>query len=217
MGRNAKATGPFSFLPNTATCAGQGAHSPRTPGLHTPHHSDKEANVTKSPGRPDPKRAQLRKLHAQDLSVRAIAEELGVSRSTVSRWAKEEGLEFNRAQTARAVAAHTIDLAAGRTRLAEKMLHRAEQLLDSLDDPYLVYSFGGRDNVYTEHTLDKPPVEVIRNAVTTAGITFDKLTRIVERDPDVTGAESAVRALQAGLDAAAAVLRTQPEETPQEE
>lgn len=173
--------------------------------------------MTKSTGRPDPKRAQLRKLHAQELSVRAIAEKLGVSRSTVSRWAKEEGLAFDRAQTAQAVAAHTIDLAAARTRLAEKMAHRAERLLDSLDGKYLVYNFGGKDNTYEEHELDRPPVEVVRNAVTTAGIAFDKLSRIVERDPDVSGAESAVRALQAGLDAAAAVLRTQPEETPQEE
>lgn len=167
-------------------------------------------------GRPDPKRAQLRELHQQDLSVRTIADRLGVSRSTVSRWAKEDGLEFDRSQTAKANAANAIDLAAARQRLAEKMLARSEALLDSLDNPYLVYSFGGKDNEYNEHELDRPPVEVIRNAVTTAGITFDKLSRIVERDPDVSGAESAVRALQAGLTAAAAVLRT-PEETPQEE
>ena len=173
--------------------------------------------MSKSARRPDPKRAQLHKLHAQELSVRAIAEKLGVSRSTVSRWAKEEGLAFDRTQTAQAVAAHSVDLAAARIRLAEKVAYRAEQLLDSLDGPYLVYNFGGKDNTYSEHTLEKPPVEVVRNAVTTAGIAFDKLSRIVERDPDVSGAESAVRALQAGLDAAAAVLRTQPEETPQEE
>lgn len=149
--------------------------------------------------------------------MRAIAEELGVSRTTVSRWAKDEGLAFDRARTAQAVAAHSIDLAAGRQRLAEKMLAAAEQLLDSLDGPYLVYNFGGKDNTYAEHELKRPPVEVVRNAVTTAGITFDKLTRIVERDPDVSGAESAVRALQAGLLAAASVLRSAPEETPVEE
>lgn len=171
--------------------------------------------MTKSAGRPDPKRAQLRKLHAQDLSVRAIADRLGVSRSTVSRWAKEDGLAFDRARTAQAVAAQSIDLAAGRQRLAEKMLGRAEQLLDSLDGKYLVYSFGGRDNTYSEHELDKPPVEVIRNAVTTAGITFDKLSRIVEKDPDVSGAQSVVQSLEAGILAAAEVLR-QPE-TPTEE
>ncbi|WP_449281239.1 DUF1804 family protein [Leucobacter sp.] len=166
--------------------------------------------MAKSAGRPDPKRALLRKLHAQEKSVREIAEALGISKSTVSRWAKEDGLAFDRARTAQAVAAHAIDLAAGRQRLAEKMLHRAEQLLDSLDGTYLVYSFGGRDNTYSEHTLDKPPVEVIRNAVTTAGITFDKLTRIVEKDPDVSGAQSVVQSLEAGILAAAEVLR-QPE------
>lgn len=147
--------------------------------------------------------------------MRAIAEELGVSRSTVSRWAKEEGLAFDRARTAQAVAAQSIDLAAARTRLAEKMSQRAEELLDSLDKPYLVYSFGGRDNTYSEHTLKRPPVEVVRNAVTTAGITFDKLSRIVEKDPDVTGAHSVVQSLEAGILAAAAVLRAP--ETPTEE
>lgn len=159
----------------------------------------------------------MRDLHTSGFSASAIAVELGVSKSTVSRWAKQDGLKFDRARTAEATAAKTIDLAAGRTRLAEKMLARAEEALDDLDKPYIVYSFGGRDNVYNEHKLDKPPVEVKRNVLTMAGITFDKLSRIVEKDPDVTGAESAVRALQAGLTAAAAVLRTEPEETPQEE
>lgn len=149
--------------------------------------------------------------------MRAIAEKLGVSRSTVSRWAKEEGLAFDRAQTAQAVAAHSIDLAAARTRLAEKMAHRAEQLLDSLDGKYLVFNFGGKDNTYEEHELDKPPVEVVRNAVTTAGIAFDKLSRIVERDPDVTGVQSVVASLEAGILAAAAHLRTAPETETSEE
>ena len=170
--------------------------------------------MTKSAGRPDPKRAQLRKLHAQDLSVRAIAERLGVSRSTVSRWAKEDGLRFDRERTAQAVAAHSIDLAAGRQRLAEKMLAAAEGMLDQLNKPYTVYSFGGRDNVYSEHTLDQPPVEAKRNIITTAAITFDKLSRIVEKDPDVSGAQSVVQSLEAGILAAAEVLRAP--ETPTE-
>ncbi|WP_052961446.1 MULTISPECIES: winged helix-turn-helix domain-containing protein [unclassified Leucobacter] len=167
--------------------------------------------------RSDPNRARLRELHSRELSASAIARELGVSKSTISRWAKDEGLAFDRKRTADATAAKSIDLAAGRQRLAEKMLQRAEEALDSLGKPYKVFSFGGRDNTYAEHELTKPPIEVQRNALTMAGIAFDKLSRVVERDPDVTGAESAVRALQAGLDAAAAALRTPPEETPQEE
>jgi hypothetical protein len=47
-----------------------------------------------------------------------------------------------------------------------------------------VYSFGGRDNTYEEHKLDRPPVEVVRNAVTTAAIAFDKATRVLELSPD---------------------------------
>lgn len=166
--------------------------------------------MVKPTGHPDPKRAQLRKLHTQELSVRAIAERLCVSRSTVSRWAREEGLAFDRARTAQAVAAQSIDLVAGRQRLAEKMLQRTEEALDDLDKPYIVFSFGGRDNVYREHELTRPPVEVKRNVLTMAGITFDKLSRIVEKDPDVSGAQSVVQSLEAGILAAAAVLR-QPE------
>lgn len=86
--------------------------------------------------------------------------------------------------------ARKVDLAEARIRLAEKMLHRSEEMLDALDKPYLVYNFGGKDNTYRQHTLKVAPVEVRRNAVVTAGITFDKLTRIVERDAG--GSEEAV-------------------------
>ncbi|QIK63849.1 helix-turn-helix domain-containing protein [Leucobacter viscericola] len=157
----------------------------------------------------------MHELHAEELSLSAIARELGVAKSTISRWAKEDNLAFDRSQTADAVAAKSIDLAAGRQRLAEKMLAASEDMLDRIDEPYLVYNFGGKDNDYEEHELESAPVEVRRNVITTAAITFDKLSRIVERDPDVSGAESAVRALQHGLAAVADALR--PEETPQEE
>lgn len=93
------------------------------------------------------------------------------------------------------------------------MLQRAEEALDDLDKPYIVFSFGGRDNVYNEHELKRPPVEVRRNVLTMAGITFDKLSRIVEKDPDVSGAQSVVQSLEAGILAAAAVLRS-PETEP---
>lgn len=128
----------------------------------------------------DAERAQG--LFDRGLSCNAIARELGVAPSTVSRWAKGEKLSFDRSQVATANAAHRVDLAAGRIRLAEKMLAAAEAMIDRIDDPYLVFSFGGRDNTYEEHLLDDAPVEVRRNIITTAGITFDKLTRIVEND-----------------------------------
>lgn len=126
----------------------------------------------------DPERAQ--ELFDQSLSCRGIARALGVAPSTVSRWAKGKKLSFDRAQTAAANAAHKVDLAAGRIRLAQKMLDAAEDMLDDIDEPYVVFSFGGKDNTYNEHTLATAPVEVRRNIITTAGIAFDKLSRIVE-------------------------------------
>lgn len=130
----------------------------------------------------DPKRAQA--LYEDGHGCNAIARELGCAPSTVSKWAKEAGLAFDRSQTALAVRAHVVDMAETRTLLAQKMAVAASDLLDSLDGPYLVYSFGGRDNDYNEHTLDRPPVEVVRNAVTTAAIAFDKATKVLELSPD---------------------------------
>jgi hypothetical protein len=160
----------------------------------------------------DPKRAQ--ELADQGLSCRAIAKEMGFAPSTVSRWAEGAGVKFDRAQTAAAVQAHTVDLAAGRLRLAEKMLAASEAMLDDIDGEYLVYNFGGKDNDYNEHLLDAAPVEVKRNIITTAGITFDKLTRIVEKSD--TGLEQAVGVLDTlaeGFRAAADIYRG---ETPNE-
>lgn len=172
--------------------------------------------MANSAERSSSKRAQLRKLHEQDLSASAIARELGVAKSTVSRWAKADGISFDRSKTAEAVAAKSIDLAAGRQELAELMLAESKSMLKKLNEPYLVYNFGGKDNTYEEHELDSAPVEVRRNAITMAGITFDKLTRIVEKDPDVSGAQSVVASLEAGILAAAEVLRTTETETTEE-
>lgn len=149
-------------------------------------------------------RARVAALHAQGMGRNAIAAELGVGNSTVTRIAKALGLDFSRAQTAVAVQARSVDLAAGRQRLAEKMLGRAERMLDDLDGPYLVYAFGGKDNVYEEHELEKPPVEVQRTAVATAGIAFDKVTKYLEKDTSgVATAHSLLDTLAEGFKAAA--------------
>lgn len=159
---------------------------------------------------------RARDLYSGGLSCNAIAKEMGCSPSTVSRWAKGEGLTFDRSQTAAAVAAHTVDLAAGRVRLAEKMLAASEAMLDKIDEPYLVYNFGGKDNDYNSRVLDSAPVEVRRNIVTTAGITFDKLTRIVEKSD--TGLEQAAGVLdQIAEGFAAAADRYRAEVTPDED
>lgn len=136
----------------------------------------------------DSKRAQARKLFDEGLSCNAIAKRLKCSPSTVSRWAKAEGLSFrDRAQTATANAVREFDMAAARIRLAEKMTANADKVLDSLDGPFLVYSFGGKDNDYNEHTLDEAPMSARREAQTISAIAFDKLTKAIESTEDADG------------------------------
>lgn len=150
---------------------------------------------------------RLRRMHAEGLSQGKMAKELEVSRTTVATWAKRLNLSYDATPLVAANTRAGVDLTSGRLRLAEKMLAAAENMLDTIDDPYLVYSFGGKDNEYNEHELDSAPVEVRRSILVSAGIAFDKLTRIVESDPDVGSAETALRAVQRGLMAAAEQLK----------
>lgn len=127
-------------------------------------------------------RTDARKLYDEGFGCNAIAAKLGISPSVISRWAKDNELGFDRTQTEMAVRAHTIDMAADRILLAQKMIVNASDSLDMLDHTFLVYNFGGKDNIYQEHYLEAAPLEARRNAQAIAGIAFDKATRIVEKD-----------------------------------
>lgn len=130
----------------------------------------------------DETRAKVLTLHAAGHSRNEIARKTGISAGSVTNICRQSDRAFDRSETKRATEARQIDLAAARIRLAEKMLAASEGMLDKIDGEYLVYNFGGKDNDYNEHTLESAPVEVRRNIITTAAITFDKLTRIVEKD-----------------------------------
>lgn len=162
----------------------------------------------------DAQRAEVLRLHATGKSRNDIARTVGISAGSITNICRNAGLTFDRSSTKQANEARQVDLAAARIRLVQKMLDRSERMLDDLDGTYLVYNFGGKDNTYEEHTLARPPVEVQRNAVVTAGITFDKLTRIVERDSG--GSEEAVGMLDTladGFRAAAERIRAGEAET----
>lgn len=159
-------------------------------------------------------KAQVLALHAEGLARNEIARRVHISAGSVTNICRAEGLTFDRSETKQATEARSVDLAAGRIRLAEKMLAASEGMLDVIDGPYEVYNFGGKDNTFESRVLDSAPVEVRRNIITTAGITFDKLTRIVEKSD--TGLEQAVGVLDTlaeGFRAAADIYRG---ETPNE-
>ncbi|KAB1658999.1 GcrA family cell cycle regulator [Pseudoclavibacter sp. CFCC 11306] len=118
---------------------------------------------------------KLHTLHAEGLSLAKIAEHLGFSRATISKFAKRLGLEWaSRSQTKAATQAKQADAAALRAQLKLKLLHDAEQLRGQLFAKTTVFSFGGKDNIYREHTLPRPPADVQRNIMTSIGIAVSK-------------------------------------------
>ena len=162
----------------------------------------------------DTQRAEVLNLHDQGLARNEIARRVGISAGSVTNICRAADRTFDRSETSKATDARKIDLAAGRTRLAEKMLAVAEGMLDSVDQPYLVYNFGGKDNTYEEHLLDSAPFEVRQRALTGAGVTFDKLTRIVEKSD--TGLERAVGVLDTIAEGFAAAAERYRESTTDE-
>ncbi len=174
--------------------------------------SEAEVILVAHRGTFDTKRARARELYDLGLSCNQIAKQLGCSPSTVSRWAKSEGLSFDRSKTAAAVEAHTIDLAEERVLLAKDLMVLARAEIAGLKRPYLVFNFGGKDNTYAEHTLQEAPMDVKRSVTMIAGVAFDKATRIVEKDNGgLDDAVGVIDALAGNMAAAAELLRARGE------
>lgn len=145
-------------------------------------------------------------------SRNSIAREFSVSGETVTRICAEAGITFDRMKTEAAVRAHAIDLAEERMLLAKMMVAEAHEQMDILNAPYLIYSFGGMDGEIHSHLLDSAPMDVRNIAMRSAGVAFDKLTRIVEKDSG--GLDEAVGVLDSlaeGFKAAAAHYRGETE------
>jgi nucleoid-associated protein YgaU len=161
-------------------------------------------------------RTDARRLFDEGYGCNAIARELGFSPARISKWAKDEGLLFDRRQTELAVRAHTIDLAADRLLLAQKMIVNANDSLEMLEGPFEVFNFGGKENDFNSQILDEAPMEARRSAQMIAGVAFDKATRIVEKDNGgLDDAVGVIDDLSAVFKAAADAIRAA-DETPTE-
>jgi hypothetical protein len=131
-------------------------------------------------------------MQADGAGRNAIARALDLSAASVSRIVHEAGLDFDREQTALAVRARQIDLAAERQTVKSMLMVRAREALEAIDAPALVYSFGGKDNTYAERLLDAPPVSDQRNLMTIAGIALTRYADLDRVDNGATGTAEAV-------------------------
>ncbi|MEU0236768.1 hypothetical protein ABZ234_03690 [Nocardiopsis sp. NPDC006198] len=119
---------------------------------------------------------------------------------------------FARADTEKATRARTTDMAALRAEISEKYLRKANELLDQMDEPHLVYSFGGKENTYNEHLLDRAPTGDLRNLMTASAVALDKHLKILatETDSGAATAASMLSGIADALEKAAEVLDSEP-------
>jgi transposase-like protein len=133
---------------------------------------------------------RARELFDQGKSCNAIAKELDVAPSTISNWAKREGLSFERAQTAKAVTAHRIDRAAARADIIDRLYKRSQAILDRLEADVYVYYIAVPGEGMERVEDDNPPAIDEKNLASAIGIYVDKASRLELVDGDA-GEESA--------------------------
>ncbi|WP_052720211.1 hypothetical protein [Actinoplanes rectilineatus] len=150
----------------------------------------------------DVRAAILDDIRSGVLGNRKIATKHGVSSGTVTNIARQAGVSdaFERTHTKKATEAAALDNKALRVKTARRFLNKANELLDQMDQPHLVFNFGGKDNTYEEHLLQRPPTGDLKNLLVSAATAIDKhlvLERHDVSDPATAG--SLLSALLAGL------------------
>lgn len=121
----------------------------------------------------------------------AIARELTIAPSSVSKIAADAGLTFDRAtQTASATAARQHDLKVRRLELIDELMSKATDHLVAIDQPFLAFNFGGKDNSYEEHTLDRAPTGDILNLHRAASLALKDARELIRDDDDQGVAEA---------------------------
>jgi len=132
-------------------------------------------------GRPIPEEFhdRFRQLHAEGYGRNRLARELGFPPVKISRTAEYLGLTFDRSKVEAATKARLADLAERKSLLAEDLLGDAEKLRAQMWKPTTVYSFGGKDNTYEDHTFDEAPAAEKRALMSTAGMAIDRVLKLV--------------------------------------
>lgn len=142
-----------------------------------------------------------RALHAEGKSCNAIARELGVAPSTVSRWAKREGLAFDRAQVAAANAAHAVDLKARRQAIVSRLYGQVEADLDRLEAATfktLTRDYGGGES---PSELDFVPTQAKRDLMQSVSTALTSAARLeaVDGSRDVENAKGLMADIMRGF------------------
>lgn len=132
----------------------------------------------------DEESQRLAELHAAGKSLHFIAGEMSRSKRTISVHADKLGLSFDRTSTAKAAEAVHVDNKARRVALEERLLREADKVLDQLWKPAIVFSFGGQENLYSEHELDQPQFGDQKAIMQTAATALNSANKLNEMNSD---------------------------------
>jgi hypothetical protein len=145
-------------------------------------------------------------LHAQGMTRNDISRLVCRSPGSVSTVVADAGMTFARSdEVAAATEARRQDLEALRVETAYRLHIDADRLREQIWVPGVVYAFGGRDNVYTEHSVEEPPPADKRALATAAAALLDRSMKLC---PPTTGSaeeegRDLITSLMAGLKAVA--------------
>jgi hypothetical protein len=154
-------------------------------------------------------RRHVIELNREGLSAGVVARYTGLPVFTVRRIVRQAGLDWDVAEQMTASQIERLaNLRRMRALTAERLLVRANQFLDMMDQPYLVYSFGGKDNVFNSTTLERPPTGALRDLMVSAALAIKSSSDLVRFDADA-GLETSrtlLDAIAAGIEEAATQL-----------
>ena len=117
-------------------------------------------------------------------SCNSIAKEIGRSPHVVSKIAKSVGHDWACAPLARACAASKAYGSEWRADFGQRLAAKCDDLLKEMDSPCLVHSFGGKDNEYSEHLLDCPPIADKERLMKSMRLAIQTIMDIARHDSD---------------------------------
>lgn len=151
---------------------------------------------------PGPRHSEETRQRVLDLAREGVTRndihrQTGVAAGVISRWCQLAGVSFDRSATIAATAAVQADNRAKRVLMSTRLLDITSQRLDLLDEPYVAFSFGGKNNTYEEHHFDKPPAEAALKIVQSASVAIGRHIDLDKVDTD--GGTAVVKSMLAGL------------------
>ena len=140
---------------------------------------------------------RLRSLHAAGVSRNDIARQMNRSGGTISKYAAELGLTFDRSSVQAATDARKADAKAKRAELELLLLDDARRLRGQIWQPHTYIDHGGKDFVRVEWQQDEPTPTDKLKLMQATGAAVDRSIKIADHDSDqgVDAAKSLLGAL----------------------